>query len=129
MKKAKVDRIIRRYQAEALARGRATGVSEGRAMERQRWEALLPVPGDQQVTWLHEPPKSLRYTLAIFPRSGRVAFPSDFSDMAYRYEPGAQRLEFEAVPMALSLASGHQIRWFHWKPRGPYPVSGLAVLR
>jgi len=125
VKKAKVTAIIKKYEAAA----RAVGEAAGRDRERRRWEALLPVPGDQHVTWLQEPPKSLHYTLAIFPRSGAMAFPSDFSDLAYRYEPQAQRLEFEAVPMAMTLASGHQIRWFHWKPRGPYPVSELAVLR
>jgi hypothetical protein len=125
MKKKKVDAIVRKYQAEA----RAAGERAGAERERDRWTALLPVPGDRQMTWLHEPPKSLHYTLVIHPRSGSVAFPSDFSNLAYRYEPIVQRLEFEAVPMAMSLASGHQIRWFHWKPRGPYPVSELAVLR
>lgn len=125
MKRAKVDAVVRKYAAEARAAGERVGAER----ERDRWVALLPVPGDQHVTWLHEPPKALRYTLLVCARSGLAAFPSDFSDLAYRYEPSAQRLEFEAVPMAMSLASGHQIRWFHWKPRGPYPAHELAVLR
>lgn len=124
MKKAKVDAIIKRKAAEA----RHSGERIGAERERQRWTALLPVPGDRQVTWLFEPPKALQHSLIIAPRSG-PAFPSDFTDPVYRYERDYQRMDFEAVPMALSLASGQQIRWFHWKPRGPYPVSELAVLR
>jgi hypothetical protein len=125
VRKSKADRLIKKFAAEA----KAAGERVGQERERDRWTALLPVPGNQEVTWLHEPPKTLHHTLIAMPRSGMRAFAADFSNLAYSYRPEVQRLEFEAVPMALSLASGHQVRWFHWKPRGPYPVSELAVLR
>lgn len=122
MKKSKVDAVVRKFAAAA----RVAGERDGRADERRRWEALLPVPGHQEVTWLHEPPRTLHYQLLVMPRDRRTFFQADHET---RPSFEAVRLDFEAVPMALSLASGHQIRWFHWKPRGPYPVSELAVLR
>lgn len=36
------------------------------------------------------------------------------------------RVEFEAVPMALSLANGKQIRWMNWKPVGAIPQELLC---
>lgn len=128
MKRSKVDAVVRKYSAEA----RAAGERSGQDIERRRWEALLPIPGDQNVVWLDEPPKTLRRVLAIAPRDPRGPFgvlgPYD-DRFDFRMARSILRLEFEGVPMALTIANGVQVRWFHWKPRGPYPVSELAVLR
>ena len=31
--------------------------------------------------------------------------------------------------MALTFANGQMIRWLHWRPVGPYPVTELAQVR
>lgn len=68
MKKSKVDAVVRKHREEA----RVAGERAGAERERSKWERLLPVPGDREVTWLHEPPRTLRY-LAVVLASGPVS--------------------------------------------------------
>lgn len=123
MKKSKVTAIVKKHVAEA----RASAEQAGAERERRRWERLLPMRGDEHVTWLDRgPPDKLRTVVVLEPTSARF-FPVD--PVTFYPSREYQRIDFEPIPMALTLATGQQIRWFHWKPRGPYPVSELAVMR
>lgn len=124
MKKAKVDRLIKKFQAE----GRAAGERAGAERERARWTALLPDRGQDNVVWLGPKPEHLHYVVPIMPRRSS-AFPGDLRDLSYQYSRVIERMDFEAVPKAVVLTNGLSIRWMDWRPRGPYPVSELAVMR
>lgn len=125
MKKAKVQKIINRLVNEARNDGFTKGITSGRIDERKRWERYLPLDRDSNITYLDKYPDKLR-TVAVY--SDRdFLYAIDTRPDRY-YEAPYKRIDFEPVPMALTLANGHQIRWFHWKPHGPYPVSELAVL-
>jgi hypothetical protein len=101
MKKAKVNALVREREAAALAKG----VRIGERAERQRWERLLPLtdrqrwerllPLTDRVTWLDGPPDKLR-TVAVYQNP-----PLEFSKHHATYE--YLQIQFEAVPMALSL--------------------------
>lgn len=124
MKKYKVNKLIQQFSAQS----RVEGIAQGIKTERSKWECLLPIRGDSNVTWLdNRPPDKLRTVAVLEPTSERY-FPID-PDAMFMSSRGYQRIDFEPIPMALSLATGQQIRWFHWKPIGPYPVTELAVMR
>ncbi len=124
MKKSKVDKLIKKFKQSSWDEGVVHGVKT----ERAKWERLLPIRGDSNVTWLDNgPPGKLRTVVVLEPTSERL-FPVD-PNACFMPSRGYQRIDFEPVPMALSLATGQQIRWFHWKPIGPYPVTELAVMR
>ena len=126
MKKNKVDALIRRFVAEAERRGE----ERGRREERRRHENLIPAPRDGMVYLSGDPSRDGKIRSVVVMPPGYAAFDAMPLDMwdAHR-ATSYQRLDFEAVPMALSLSNGLQVRWFNWKSIGPYPVSELAVLR
>ncbi len=120
MKKKKVDALIRQFAAEAERRGE----ERGRREERRRHENLIPAPRDGMV-YLDGDPSRDGKTRNV------VVMPPHASYLRYdRATPPLSRhtlcIDFEAVPMALSLSNGLQVRWFHWKPIGPYPITELA---
>lgn len=123
MKKSKVDAIIKKHVAAARAEALAEGQSTGRRIERDKWTAYVGEPGRDGVVWLDNYPRETIKTIMLRPYLTAM-----FADYARPFTEH-MRLDFEAVPMALSLADGTMVRWMHWKPRGPYPGHELAVVR
>ncbi len=127
MKKSKVDALIKKFSNDAFKDGK----TEGQLKERSRWEKILPPPGSvDNVCYVGPTPEALRFIVPIL-ENGRYPIRMPMSkDYDYYYMRSQfSRIEFEAIPMALTLTTGQQFRWFHWKPIGPYPVSELAVMR
>ncbi len=126
MKKKKVDALIRKFQAEAERRGE----ERGRREERRKHENLIPAPRDGFAYLNGDPSRDGKIrSVVVMPPSYAVGYATPLDMWEMPRASSYQRLDFEAVPMALSLSNGFQVRWFHWKPIGPYPVSELAVLR
>lgn len=123
MKKSKVDKLIKKFTNESFKDGK----TEGMLKERSRLEKILPPPGSvYDVCQIGPVPEALRFIVPIMDR-----MPDRFpvSSKCGEHFGHEQRIEFEAVQMALILTTGQQFRWFHWKPVGPYPVTELGVLR
>lgn len=122
MKKAKVDRLIREKMAEA----HRSGMCDGERRERERHTEIL-LPDIKGLVYLVPPPSEPRKTVAF--RAGSV-WMDPFEPSQYRVPFDTHmQIDFEPIVKAVSFSNGAQIRWFDWKPLGPYPVSELPQMR
>ena len=122
-KKSKVDELIKSFSEKA----KKDGYQDGVAAERRKWTRYLPADRESHITWLEKPPTDRLKTVVVITVNEYERYALYRPDQFYM-NSSYMHIDFEPVPMALNLASGQQIRWFHWKPRGPYPVSELAVM-
>lgn len=120
MKKNKVDRLIKKFQAEA----RATGREQGKREERARYEERMLAPRDGLVWIGNQPPARDFYTIMMPP--GYRAFGFDPTSGPSPYELSAARLDFKLKQKGIAFANGMSVRWADWEPMGPYPVIDFA---
>jgi hypothetical protein len=121
VKKAKVDRLIRKFQSEARAAGREQGKRE----ERARYEETIFAPSRDGMIWLgNQPPTRDYYTIAM-PRGYR-AIQYDPTNAHQLYEQTNTRVDFKLKQKGIAFANGVSVRWADWEPMGPYPVIDFA---
>lgn len=121
MKKSKVDKLIRKFAAEARAAGREQGKRE----ERARYEETIYAPNRDGFIWLgHQPPAKDYYTIAM-PR-GYLARGFDPTNASYMYAESDTRVDFRLKQKGIAFANGVSVRWADWEPMGPYPVINFA---
>ncbi len=121
MKKAKVDKLIRKFEANARAAGREQGKRE----ERSRYEETIFAPSRDGMIWLgNQPPTRDCYTIAM-PSGYRAGFGFDPTE-ARMYMTSDSRVDFKLKQKGIAFANGVSVRWADWEPMGPYPVIGFA---
>lgn len=121
MKKSKVDKLIRKFAAEARAAGREQGKRE----ERARYEETIYAPNHDGMIWLgHQPPTRNIYSIAM-PRG----YHARHFDPSVSYETMSlhdTRVDFRLKQKGIAFANGVSVRWADWEPIGPYPVINFA---
>jgi hypothetical protein len=123
MKKAKVDKLIQKFKAEAHRAGREQGKRE----ERARYEETIFAPSRDGMIWLgNQPPTRDYYTIAM--PGGYMTSVAQFDpNSSYRpYDLSATRVDFKLKQKGIAFANGVSVRWADWEPMGPYPVVDFA---
>lgn len=121
MKKAKVDKLIRKFQAEARAAGREQGKRE----ERSRYEETIYAPSRDGMIWLGNQPPTRDYYRIAMP-AGYRAFGLDVAEMNHSFIRESSMVDFKLKQKGISFSNGVSVRWADWEPMGPYPVVDFA---
>lgn len=121
MKKSKVDKLIKKFQAEARAAGREQGKRE----ERARYEETIFAPSHNGMIWIgNQPPTRDYYTIAM--PQGYSAVQFDPAQMGHMFISESTRVDFKLKHKGIAFANGVSVRWADWEPMGPYPVVNFA---
>lgn len=122
MKKSKVDKLIRKFKAEAHAAGREQGKRE----ERARYEETIFAPSRDGMIWLgNQPPTRNYYTIAMPQGYAARGFPGE---MDHLHVTSDTRVDFKLKQKGVAFSNGVSVRWADWEPMGPYPVVDFCDL-